>query len=250
MSLGLAAVSSAALVHRYSFDTDVSDSVGSADGALLGTANVSGGALQLDGSNGAFAALDASTIGINTFAEVSFEGWWSHDSQTSWGRLFDFGATNGSNLGAEYIFYSPVGSPGGNASQYAAISDADPGFNNENSITLSGKLANGSYHMALTFNNATDTMTLYIDGVQVGQNTSATIDLSALSNDHAYLGEASYPGDSNLSGSIDEFRIYNTELSSSEIAASFAAGADSIPEPSSSAMLGLAGLALILRRKK
>ncbi len=248
LGIGLTAMSNAALVHRYSFDTDVSDSIGAADGALLGTATVSGGALQLDGAG--YAALDSNSIAISGFSEVTMEAWWSHDSQANWGRVFDFGDTNGSGMGRNYLFYSPVGDPGGDAAQYAAISDADPGFNNEDFINLPGKLANGAYHMALTFNNATDTMTLFIDGVQVGQNTAATINLSDVSDAHAYLGEASYPGDNNLSGSIDEFRIYNTALSAQEVAASFAAGADVVPEPSSSALLGLGALALILRRRK
>ncbi len=38
-------------IHAYEFDSDVSDSAGSANGTLLGGASVSGGRLTLDGSN-------------------------------------------------------------------------------------------------------------------------------------------------------------------------------------------------------
>ncbi len=246
-SLGLAAVSNAALVHRYSFDTDATDSIGGAHGTLQGDANVLSGAVQLDGT-GDHVALDATAIAINGFTDVTIEAWWSHDTQDVWQRVFDFGDTNGAGAGQNYMFYSPVGNPGGAPDQYAAIAN---GGTSEQGVQLNPRLANGSYHMAMTFDDAANTMTLYVDGVQVAQNTGVTNTLGGLSNAHAYLGKSSWNADTNnLNGSIDEFRIYNNALSGAEVASSFALGADAVPEPSSTALLGLGGLALILRRRK
>ncbi|MDA7881181.1 hypothetical protein N9A94_02655 [Akkermansiaceae bacterium] len=47
--VGCAAASAATLAHRYSYDTDTTDSVGGNTGTLLNGATVSGGALQLAG---------------------------------------------------------------------------------------------------------------------------------------------------------------------------------------------------------
>src|ERR1700677_974415 len=69
----IVAPSAAALIHRYSFTNGVSDSVGSADGSLNGDANVTGGQLVLDGTQGTSASLPAGILsGLN---EVTIEAW-------------------------------------------------------------------------------------------------------------------------------------------------------------------------------
>ncbi len=64
------------------------------------------------------------------------------------------------------------------------------------------------------------------------------------------LGGSSQWPSSNLPGNILGFAAYNSQLSATEIAAHSAAFVRAVPEPSTTALLGLGGLALILRRRK
>ncbi len=211
----------AALRHRYSFTADATDSVGAADGTLMDNASIVGGAVALDGA-GDYVDLPGATIAINTYTDVTFEAWWTHDTLTIWQRIFDFGDDTGN---ADYIFYSPVGSPFGVPHQAVAITDA--GGAEEQFIHVPGHLAAGAHHVAITYRDVTDTMALYIDGAIVATNTGVTLQLSALSNANAYLGRSMYP-DPSLGGTIDEFRIWDTALTGLQVSASLAAGPDSV----------------------
>lgn len=85
--------------------------------------------------------------------------------------------------------------------------------------------------------------------IQYEKNVTNT--LASIGTTNAYLGKAQW-NDPTFDGSIDEFRIYDTALDATQITASFADSANTVavPESSSTALLGLPGLALILRRRK
>jgi hypothetical protein len=69
-------------------------------------------------------------------------------------------------------------------------------------------------HVALTFNDATNTMRLYRNGVLVDASTSVT---SSYTSENIYVG--SYIGLMNFfQGRLDEVRIWNTALTAAEIA--------------------------------
>jgi hypothetical protein len=70
-----------------------------------------------------------------------------------------------------------------------------------------------------------NTGTLYVNGTQVGQNTSMTLSPSSLGNTtNNWIGRSQYAADPFLDGQIDEFRIYNRALSAAEVQALFTAG--------------------------
>src|SRR5262245_14387191 len=77
----LAGSAPAQLTHRYSFDTDLSDSVGDADGTAMGDAFVLGGQALVNLTDAArngridFLANGASGININTYSAVTIEFW-------------------------------------------------------------------------------------------------------------------------------------------------------------------------------
>jgi len=74
----------------------------------------------------------------------------------------------------------------------------------------------GWHHVAVTLNGSTGT--LYVDGVQVGQNTAMTLKPSSLgSTTLNRIGRSQY-NDPYLMGRIDEFRIYGRALSAAEVA--------------------------------
>ena len=77
--------------------------------------------------------------------------------------------------------------------------------------------ANTWKHIAVTLNGSTGT--LYIDGVQAAQNTGMTFKPSDLAPTTSgnFIGKSEWTGDKYLKGKVDDFRIYNRALSSSEI---------------------------------
>ena len=119
-SLGLSATQSlqvvnvpTALVHRYSFnDGTANDSVGGANGTLMGNATVSGGQLVLPNATSAAPATDYlqlpagiltnSVNGPNNDPAVTVEAWATFKAgQYTWANLFDFGNRDCSGL-SEY----------------------------------------------------------------------------------------------------------------------------------------------------
>lgn len=73
-----------------------------------------------------------------------------------------------------------------------------------------------------TLDDATDTARVYLDGVQVGQATNVTITPGAIGGGTTtanYLGRSVYDADRRLSGSLRDFRIYDTALSAADVAA-------------------------------
>ncbi|MBI1370379.1 MAG: hypothetical protein GC162_17220 [Planctomycetes bacterium] len=212
VSLAAGEAAHAALVNRYSFTTDASDSVSAANGTLQSGASVSGGAVQLNGTN-QYVSLPAGIMSGDT--SFTIEGWFTYTANGNWTRLFDFG-----NDTAHYLFLSP-NAGGSNAPRYAIKNGGT-----ELQANATGGMANGYHFAAVTYDSATTTANLYIDGVLAGTNTGLNINPSNLgSTANNYLGKSQF-ADPYFKGSIDEFRIYNTTRGADQIAADFAAGAD------------------------
>jgi Concanavalin A-like lectin/glucanases superfamily len=219
--IAAASSATAAVTHQYTFnDGTANDSVGAANGTFIGGLGVTlDGQADLDGVDD-YVSLPGGTIAINTYTNVTLEGWFTMDAAPAWQRLYDFGDTNPENLGRNYIFYSPSSGPGDHR---AVISDADPGFNSEELAAGGPTLATGiEHHIAVTISNG-GSMTLFHNGAQVG-TVPLTKSLATVSNAFALLGEATYPGDPNFNGRIDEFRIHDAALTAPQVQASFNTG--------------------------
>ncbi len=90
---------------------------------------------------------------------------------------------------------------------------------------------------------------LYVNGALAHTFTGTAMSITGTTG----LGGVMYSSNtfgSALPGNILGFAAYNSELSATEIAAHSAAFVRAVPEPSTTALLGLGGLALILRRRK
>ena len=87
----------------------------------------------------------------------------------------------------------------------------------QNISTGSNLTANTWKHIAVTLNGSTGT--LYIDGAQVAQNTGMTFKPSDLAPTTSgnFIGKSEWTADKFLKGQVDDFRIYNRALSSSEV---------------------------------
>ncbi len=89
---------------------------------------------------------------------------------------------------------------------------------------------------------------LYVNGALAHTFTGVAINIAGTTGlgGHLFSGSLYYA----LPGNILGFAAYNSQLSTTEIAAHSAAFVRAVPEPSTTALLGLGGLALILRRSK
>lgn len=219
-----ATTANAAITHRYTFnDGTANDSVGTAHGTFQNGPTVTfDGQVALDGAND-YVSLPGPAIAVNGYSAITLEAWFTINAAPAWQRLWDFGATDaGTNLGYNYIFYSPS-SGATPADNRAVISDTNPGYNSEELASAGSPLATGiEHHVAVTIANG-GSMTVYRNGVQTG-TVALTKSLATVDNALALLGESTYPGDANLNGRIDEFRIYNTALSATEVLNSYNAG--------------------------
>ena len=215
----------ATLAHRYSFENDASDAVGGNDGVLIDDAHVSGGELILDGSpNGPSGDSMGftSTVGIGSnFGSngVTFEAWYTDQGSGSWSKLFSFGnGTSGSNI----IFNLQQGSSGQGRIQYQGMREANFG----------PRPAPGTeHHLALTI-SPTGEVNAWIDGAQVQASppdlTGDGNDLSVLPSSWERIGASAW-GDANMSGSVNEFRIWDGVMTAAEVSESLAAGPDTLP---------------------
>ena len=240
----------ATLTHRYSFDTDASDSVGNADGTMYNGASVMLGQVFLDGAglsgytNAQYVDLPGNAIAINSYTDASFEMWYTVSNARIWARVFDFGNSD-NGTGGNCITYIP-----NNDGSTTAImmEDTLPGWNGRQ-VVAGPMQPDGETYAAVVVNRSADipSLDLYING-SLAASAATTMSLSSVSNNFAFLGRSMYSGDPLLNGSINEFRIWDTALSADAIAANFEAGPDAvIPEPSTLALVGL-GLIVLIRR--
>jgi len=121
----------AALVHRYSFDgtgTVATDSVGAADGTVVGARLARTGSVVLAGGS-TDQYVDLPNGIIHPLIDATIEVWLTWDGGTGWQRIFDFGSSNapeGSRGGAvTTLFLTPEGGgPGGMIGAFAGVDAA------------------------------------------------------------------------------------------------------------------------------
>jgi hypothetical protein len=153
-----------------------------------------------------YGTLDIGSL-IETLGDSTFATWVNlADSDSQWCRIFDFGTST-----SNYMFLTPYAS--GNDLRLAIRTDDV----DEQIVSRPGILSTGWHHIAVTFDSATMTLTLYADG-----SAAASIETSLLPQDlgntnQNYLGKSQYENDPLMPGSVDDFRIYNRTLSAGEI---------------------------------
>jgi hypothetical protein len=222
-----------ALRHRYSFNGDAKDSAGTADGTLMGTASIAGGALVLPGGNNGTAYLDLPNGIISSLTNATFESWSRKTANAGWQRIFDFGSSSGAEgtaaTGVTYIFLTTdVGGTPQVRFAYTTNSNGAEAPVLNGAANGAGSATNNTNHIVVTFNTANNASALFINGTSVATGTTP-LPLSGLNDINNWLGRSQWAGDPDFGGTIQEFRIYEGILSPTEIAVSSAAGPDGAP---------------------
>jgi len=236
----LASFASAATIsHRWSFDTDTTDSVGGNTGVLVGGATVASGALQLTGLG---ANRDANHMGFTSPVDiggnfgtsgVTIETWYTDSGTGTWGKLFQFG-TNAPGLEIGYT--------------HARGNGQMSGVDRDGAQLFGEQIAVGSEHHLVISISSDGNLNTWIDGAQKLTDID-TNDLSNVTTDFEGIGATSW-GDPGMNGNVNEFRLYSGELTAGEVTTSLAAGPNTIvPEPSGLALALFGGLLAIRRRR-
>ena len=240
--LAVPSLSSAAVVAQWSFNdgsgTTATDTLGLSNGTLTDFADTSAGAgdagdsgwtsagqLEFDGTN-EFVSTPFS-LGSLIGKSFTFETIVSHDnvSQT-WSPIL-----GQSNIGQGGIFFF------GKRAEQDEIHINIAGFGSDNTGL---SFADGQiHHLGLVFDDAADTITVFVDSVQGYQRTGVTGTLTATSN--LLIGGVSHNGAERWNGLADQVRISDTALLPAEF----------IPEPSTGLLVlsGLLGFATRRRRQ-
>jgi hypothetical protein len=261
LSLLASSISSmAALVAWYPLDEGSGSTAGDASGngnrldgnvtwlgtgAFGGSANVganygNGSLLARTGGSGSLAGINATTGN-----QVSISFWLKPDAESQGSSPFWIG--DSSTAAGNRVFQAHLEWTDGNT--YWDVSWGD-GTNQRLSGML-GTVSDALHHYVLTYNGDTGAMNVYKDGVPTLTGTAATqASLPWASINNFEIGAASFgafwPG-----GQVDDFAIFNHELSQAEVNTARTQGiAGLVPEPSTVAILGLGGLLLLRRRRQ
>jgi uncharacterized protein YjdB len=216
------------LLHRYSFVSDASDSVGTANGTLVtgtgGTTVTINNGLILPGNqqggygNSGYVALPSGILTNTT--SITVECWATQAQGNGWAELWDFG-----NNGSQNFALIPY--PDNNGTHMEVAFTPNGG---EEDLQSSLEFPNGSeQYVCLTYNNYSLVGDLYTNGTLVATTTLSsesycpgTIGGAGGTTENA-LGNDVY-GDWQFSGTVYEFRIWNGAVSPAYVAASAVAG--------------------------
>ena len=221
------------LAHRYSFFNEpdgsltATDSIARFDGALQGSANITGGQLMIPNTAQAAPATDYLLLpnGILTNAvngigtnfndpAVTVEAWATFaPSQGYWAALFDFGYTDAGGNGAFDIHLGQLG-----GSTVFGISDSDNANNDYQSAAAGNLRGESNVHVVVIFNPPAGYLACYTNGVLAAVDNSITISMAGVWGTLNKIGADLWP-DPGMQGSVSEFRIYNGVLSPNDVAA-------------------------------
>jgi hypothetical protein len=140
-----------ALIHRYSFTRDATDSVGGAHAVLKGRAVIREGQVRLDGTIGSFVELPPYLVRPAELGRgaITIEAWATfHSTNAAFTRLYDIGDESGT-LGVKYIFYCSNTAANGGSSK-VAVSELT--YASENMVHLPHQLGRTNLHVVTVFN--------------------------------------------------------------------------------------------------
>lgn len=213
----------AGLTHRYSFDGNLNDSVGTLNGTAGGTdaTAFSNGSILFTGAPGAagnYVLLPAGLLPNAATSSVTLESFGKYSDSGDWPRIFDFGSGQAVNF-----FLTPRAGGG---------TDVRVRIKTLQTNAETGPIAPGSvlYGVDQTYTVVLDgvarTLTLYRNGGLMG-SAAITSSLDALAQTQNYLGKSQYP-DANLAGAMDEFRVYDNALDQRQVIINHVLGSNTL----------------------
>ena len=239
------------LVDQWNFNetsgTTAANSVGGgASASLMSGATFNGsGQAVLNGSadgSGNYVDLGNSLSGLTS---VTLECWFDYTQANSRAPLIT-GMGSASFYYLRYSLYDPT-----YQSPNAYLEANNSWGGGGTTLAQTGAPAQNTLeHVAIVYDPANNYQAIYVNGSLAASATGALLGLDSIAGSDLVLGKSVFGSDPTLTGTIDQFSIYNGAVSGTQIAADFASGPVAVPEPSTMA-LGLGGLALagLFRRR-
>ena len=209
-------------VAQYRFDDasgsgTLADSAGSYaasnHGIALGGAGPFGGSRSGSFASEAYATLPSDPLaGASAFTAEAWVDWAGGASYKQ--SIFDFGSGSSS-----YMYLTPASAPSGHRMLFELHASSGTLFQ-----VTAPKLTTGWEYVAVT-ETGSGTLTLYLNGEQVGQTTGVTVSPASLgSAPYDYLGKSLSAESPYFKGSLSNVAFYNKALSASQIMAHYHAG--------------------------
>ncbi len=228
------------LDHRYSFATDVTDSIAGANGSPVNNVTFAGGQAIFPGTNASGPTADYIQLPtglISSYVSVTFEMWATIQPDGNWNQICSFGDQSGT-AGNTYLAVIPHSGAAPNDYRMTIKT-----LGVERATAGAATLDTGiPVHITAVYDADTSSEILYANGVQVSTR-SATIDIANVNNVNSWLGRSLFDGDAGLKGSIDEFRIWNGPLTPLQIAVNDGLGPNTV-NTNAGAFLGLASVSV------
>src|SRR5581483_1429427 len=213
------------------FTTNASDTVGGANGTLVGNAYITNNVLNLPGGGTSanpqgYVSLPNGIVSNDT--SITVECWLTDNGGLVWAEAWCFGDSASGpgqppTSGTSYISLIPRSG----ANDFRAAFNLAPGNLEIDVVDSAGPMPkNAEQYAVVTYDAAGTTGRLYLNGVQVAVATIPTNRAPANYGNtfNNWLGRDEFGGDPMYNGSIDELRIWNAAVSPLYIAASSVAG--------------------------
>ncbi len=205
------------LVHRWSFDNSLTDSVGGVSAILYGNATLGANQVTITGNGSShvnYVALGNGTTNLlpTTNSPYTIECWATENQVENWSRLWDFGSTAG---GVSNLLWSwtqgtnnpSVISPNGQNFN-AATFNTGTEYHTALVVTPNGSGSNISWYQY------TDNGTLVASGND--PNNPVAWNISQLTQTNMWLGRSEY-GDADANASYNEVRIWDAALTQAQL---------------------------------
>jgi hypothetical protein len=179
-------------------------------GITLGAEGPFGGSKSGSFGGEAYASLPSNPLaGATAFTA---EGWVYWTGGSSYEQpIFDFGSN-----GSDYMFLTPAGD-----SKHQLLFEIRNSLTDGVQVTAT-KLSAMKWNYVAVTETTGGTLTLYVNGEQVGQTTGSTLFPSSLeSSPDDYLGKSQFITVSSFNGSLSNIAFYGTALSSERIKAHY-----------------------------
>jgi arabinan endo-1,5-alpha-L-arabinosidase len=243
------------LIHQYTFnDGTAVDSVGGAHGTPVHNPIFEDGQVVFDPNTNDGSNSDPATgqyidlpNGIAAHRALTVEVWTTYRGGAVWQRVVDFGNctagellpgdTTASDYAGQGFLILTHNDSDNLLGQISIDSWGDPA-DTDFSASDVGMTLNEEHHVVFTHDPDLGQQILYLDGVPVASD-DATVDPSTSTWTNYFIGRSNFYNDPFYNGSINELRLYDHALSSSDVRYNYLSGPQAVPEPSSIALLGL-----------
>lgn len=250
LALATATTSQAAIVSYWSFDSDFTADVGGSaydltavNGATAGDAGGQfGNAATFERANSEYAVTGGNVLTAN--ADFSYSAWYNFNVSdiTGSNRYFVLETSAANGISGTEAWTASVG-----LRDLSGTDSVQVFTSPSNQVGETGSTASTWHNIIVTYDSSAQTITAYLDGTQFATDTQA----STTAVEGLVIGGHRSGTGRNFDGQIDDVAFFDHVLTSTQISALQTQAANvAVPEPSSAALLGLGGLALILRRRK